>query len=167
MPQEAATVTPPLFTGEWIDADGTIWDGTREVVKQGPTPPRLMKLRIEVTEETQGKKVPGRIRMKRVLVQHRCGHGMATKRVAVYHREDARELASAPTRKDAFKESDRQQWEQRWYLSPSAIAKHVGVDVSLVYHQWMKHGILVLGGRKPTESEHHEFGRGHYGRKKV
>src|SRR5208283_923564 len=71
------------------------------------------------------------------------------------------------TRKDAFKESDRQQWEQRWYLSPSAIAKHVGVDVSLVYHQWMKHGILVLGGRKPTESEQHEFGRGHYGRKKV
>jgi hypothetical protein len=147
-----------FFTGEWTDLDdGSLWL-TRNLSHEryGMTWPRLLYLRVEVTAATQGIKVPGKVRAKKVEAHYAGGRGWrgktVTQRPWVYHAEDVKVLGKPPNAAEKARAIERvQHSDGRWFLSPGAVVRRLGIDASLV-PQWKRYGIPVLG-RKPLKAE--------------
>jgi hypothetical protein len=135
-PDLASTHGPVSYPDHWTDPrDGSEWL-TRAA--NPVTWPRLLRLRKEVTSETQADKVPGRVRAKQVsLLRPTKNSDRAWLRtVWVYHKEDSNEHAK-PDYKVALKAADRQQaiygkHKGKWFLSPKAFAAVIGVHISSV-----------------------------------
>ena len=153
------TDTPVMqfFSGEWTDSDGTVWlsrkliDPQFSKSKKYPhiTWPRLGQLRVD-----PGEKVPGKIRAKHVIVRVRSALSPdgAEKRVWVYHADDTRE-AAAPTVKERFQKTERQQAASgkhrgEWFIASRLVGKLLGIGKSAVT-RYRQEGFPWMPGGKP------------------
>jgi hypothetical protein len=160
----------------WNDPeDKSVW--VTRAASPVPWGPRLRNLRVEVTPATQGKKIPGRIRAKKVPMP--VPHNGDLERVHeqdkwVYHLADAEGLAQPPDVVAAYKEADRQlaakgEYKGQPFISPRQVAERLNIDQSLV-PKYQREGIpwmpRIKLGRCAGEKQKpitHPFKHGYYG----